>query len=45
MDQERAARSVCVPVGILRVLLLDGGQASLRPRRGFAEENLKMEKI
>ena len=45
MDQERAARSVCVPVGILRVLLLDGGQASLRASRGFAEENLKMEKI
>ena len=45
MDQEREARSVCVPVRILSVLLLDGGQASLLPSRGFAEENLKIEKI
>ena len=34
-----------VPVGILGVLLLDGGQTSLRPCRGFAEENLEIEKI
>ena len=34
-----------VPVGILGVLLLDGGQTSLGPCRGFAEENLEIEKI
>ena len=34
-----------VPVGILGVLLLDGGQTSLGPCCGFAEENLEIEKI